>query len=331
VQEYLEFLETAANVEPADINSLATTYLGTEEPLYDRMMKVMVLGAVARRLEPGCKFDLVVVLKGKQGIKKSSFWKTLASPGWFTESVPDDDKDLLLNLHSTWIFELAELESVTNKRSAGKLKNIISTSSDLLRVPYGKATERRPRASIFVSSVNGDSFLRDETGERRYLVIECPQDPGKGESIDLEAVLRNRDQIWKAAVQAYRAGEKPYLDFEDQHESNVRNQEFQVEHPWGFPLDKWLRPRTQEYADWANQKEEGWRTSAPKEFLITQALIGSGVREEKSLQKADEGHMATLLRQRGYVSSQKTVKGIRGRYWSKPDDGFGGGARHIHL
>ncbi|MBM5802428.1 MAG: hypothetical protein FJ077_16815, partial [Cyanobacteria bacterium K_DeepCast_35m_m2_023] len=172
VEGYLEYLETAADVEPVDISCIATTYLGTEDPLYDRMMQVMVLGAVSRRFEPGCKFDYVVVLKGAQGIRKSTFWQALALPDWYTTSVPDDDKDLLLTLHSTWIFELAELESVTGKRSAGKLKNFISTSTDVFRVPYGKANERRPRRSIFVSTVNGDAFLRDETGERRYYVIE---------------------------------------------------------------------------------------------------------------------------------------------------------------
>ena len=69
-------------LKPADINSLSTTYLGTTEPLFDRYLKVGLIGAVKRRFEPGCKFDTVVTLDGDGGIYKSEFWIVLASPDW---------------------------------------------------------------------------------------------------------------------------------------------------------------------------------------------------------------------------------------------------------
>jgi predicted P-loop ATPase len=224
----------------------------------------------------------------------------------------------LLALHSTWIFELAELESVTGKRSVGKLKNIITTASDLLRVPYGKTTERRPRSSIFVSTVNGDAFLRDETGERRYYVIECPQDPAQGGFIDVEPVVRDRDRIWKAAVLAYRAGQKPYLEHELQHESDVRNEEYQVEDPWGPLLDDWLNP-TEHVSQWVEIRPEEWKMGAPEQFDTRQALLGSGVRDEKNLAKPDEMRMANLLKKRGYENTQRNVGGRKRRLWSKAE------------
>lgn len=319
VREYLEYLESAADVEPADLGTLATTYLGTDDPLYDRMLQVMVLGAVSRRFEPGCKFDYVVVLKGAQGIRKSTFWQALASPDWYTTSVSDDDKDLKLTVHSTWIFELAELESVTGKRSSGKLKNFISTPADDMRVPYGKAIERRPRRSIFVSSVNGDAFLRDETGERRYYVIECPQDPAQGVFIDVGAVVRDRDRIWKAAVLAYRAGQKPYLEHELQHESDVRNEAYQVEDPWAPLLDEWLE-RDPTYRECnAHLLGDDWRPGAPEQFDTRQALIGCSVRDETKLEKKDEMRMANLLKKRGYVNDQRHVGGRKRRLWRKAE------------
>jgi predicted P-loop ATPase len=318
IREYLEFVEQAEEIDPIDLDQLAGTYLGTEDPLYDQMLRITVLGAVSRRMEPGCKYDYVVVLKGDQGIRKSTFWEVLASPPWYNSSVPDDDKDLLLNVHSTWFFELAELEHVTNKRSAGKLKNTITTSVDLYRVPYGKASEHKPRPSIFVSTVNGDAFLRDETGERRYLVIECPQVYAKGERINLEAVLRDRDRIWKAAMKAYRAGEKPYLSHELQNESNLRNDDYQVEHPWGALLDEWLnKPPKRAELDVRYPGVELWKASAPEQFDSRQALIGCGVREEKNLQKNDEMTIAELLRKRGYVKRRVMVQGRRKWLWSK--------------
>ena len=320
VREYLEYVEQAEDIEPVDLERLAATYLGTEDPLYDQMLRVAVLGAVSRRMEPGCKYDYVVVLKGDQGIRKSTFWEVLASPAWYNSSVPDDDKDLLLNVHATWFFELAELEHITNKKSAGKLKNTITTSVDLYRVPYGKATEHKPRPSIFVSTVNGDTFLRDDTGERRYLVIECPQVYAKGELINLDAVVRDRDRIWKAAMQAYKAGEKPYLANELQNESNRRNDDYQAEHPWGSMLDEWLNP-SDHASKWVGANPDEFRHGAPKQFDSRQALIGSRARDEKNLSKNDEMEIAKLLKKRGYVKRQVTVAPkLRKWMWSKPEE-----------
>ena len=323
VREYLEFVDQAEDIEPVDLERLAATYLGTEDPLYDQMLRVAILGAVSRRMEPGCKYDYVVVLKGDQGIRKSTFWEVLASPAWYNSSVPDDDKDLLQNVHATWFFELAELEHVTNKKSAGKIKNIITTSIDNFRPPYGKAPSNMPRPSIFVSTVNGDTFLRDDTGERRYLVIECPQAYAKGELIDLDAVVRDRDRIWKAAMQAYRDGEKPYLSNELQNESNSRNDNYQAEHPWGSMLDEWLNKSPERAELRALYAGCEWKAGAPEQFDSRQALIGCGARDEKNLSKNDEMEIAKLLRKRGYVSRQVMVSGPpkrRKRMWSKPEE-----------
>jgi predicted P-loop ATPase len=226
--------------------------------------------------------------------------------------VPDEEKDLLQNIHSTWFFELAELEHVTSKRSAGKLKNTITTAIDNYRSPYGKAPERKPRSSVFVSSVNGEAFLRDDTGERRYYVIDCPQVYAKGELIDIDAVVRDRDRIWKAAMQAYKAGEKPCLSYDFQKESNLRNEDYQVEHPWAGPLDEWLTP-SEHAAKWVERYGD-FRKGAPEQFTSAQALIGCGVRDEKCLRKSDEMEIALLLTQRGYVKRRVKVKG-RPRQW----------------
>ena len=98
-------------------------------------------------------------------------------------------------LHTCWIYELAELESITNKREAGTLKNLISSVSDLIRPPYLSAHDDFPRMSIFWGSSNRRDFLRDETGAARYHVIELPHDAKKGFRIDTDRLLRDRDRI----------------------------------------------------------------------------------------------------------------------------------------
>ena len=233
VRQYLEMIEADQSLEPADLNTIARDYLGAESDTAGAMLRATLIGAVARVLEPGCQFDATCVLKGRQGMLKSSFWATLASPPWYNSTMPQGEKDAQLNIHSCWIFELAELESLTGRKDAGALKNLITTRSDLFRAPYGKATSPHPRPSIFVGSVNNESFLRDETGSHRYWVIELNNKP------DLQQLQANRDAIWKAAVLAHRAGELPMLRDKHQAASDAQNSAYEDEDPWLALVSTW--------------------------------------------------------------------------------------------
>ncbi|WP_259739714.1 VapE domain-containing protein [Synechococcus sp. CS-205] len=302
VREYLDTVAAEGDINPVDLDTLATTYLGTKDQLYDKMLRKALIGAVARVYDPGCQFDFVCVLKGKQGIRKSSFWKVLASHPWFNCTTPDDDKDLILNIHSCWIFELGELETITSKREVGQLRNLITTATDNIRVPYGKTTAPYPRCSILVGSVNGDAFLRDDEGSRRFGVIECPQDFDRGEQIDLEAVHRDREAIWKAAVLAYRNGELPCLDHADQIESNRRNSRYEQEHPWTAQLDAWARRQGTE------------------PFTTAEALAGADCRARDQIDRRHEMEAAAVLKKLGCPRERypSRAAGGRARRWLAP-------------
>ena len=304
IREYLEHLEVDGQVEAADLDRLATTYLGTADPLYDAMLAATLIGAVARVLRPGCKFDTCTVLRGSQGIFKSTFWKALASPAWFCDT-PNDDKDLKLAIQTCWIYELAELETKTNNKEAGAIKALLSSSVDNFRVPYGAGIEEHPRPSILVGSCNRDDFLRDSTGSRRFWVIDLPQDPDQGQCINIPQVRQDRDAIWKAALQAYRASKPPILSPEHQLASNNRNRGYEPEHIWLAPLQKWLK------------------TYAPAEFSTDMALIGAGLRDKERLGPHDQRIAAELLRDLGYARDEHQLRrdGKRmPRMWRRASD-----------
>jgi len=304
IREYLEHLEVDGQVEAADLDSLATTYLGTADPLYDAMLAATLIGAVARVLRPGCKFDTCTVLRGSQGIFKSTFWKALASPAWFCDT-PNDDKDLKLAIQTCWIYELAELETKTGNKEAGAIKALLSSSVDNFRVPYGAGIEEHPRPSILVGSCNRDDFLRDSTGSRRFWVIDLPQDPDQGQCINIPRVRQDRDAIWKAALLAYRAGRLPILSPVHQLASNNRNRGYEPEHIWLAPLQKWLK------------------TYAPSEFSTDEALIGAGLRDKERLGPHDQRIAAELLRDLGYARDEHQLRkdGKRmPRMWRRASD-----------
>ncbi len=131
-----------------------------------------LISAVARIFQPGCKADCCLILEGPQGIKKSTTLRTLAEP-WFIDHIPElGTKDSLIQVHSAWVIELAELESIS-RAEVGSIKQFISTQTDTFRPPYGKRASDFPRQCVFAGSVNNNTYLRDETGGRRFWPVKC--------------------------------------------------------------------------------------------------------------------------------------------------------------
>ena len=97
VQDYLEQVEKNSLVYPTNINSVSSDFLKTTDQLFDRMMKVFLIGAVKRAFERGCKFDTMLVIKGEQGIGKSTFFRNLVpNETWFSDTPQTNPKQRLI-------------------------------------------------------------------------------------------------------------------------------------------------------------------------------------------------------------------------------------------
>ena len=228
VEDYFRELEHDDSIQPHDMSQLANTYLGTTDPLYDEMWAATFRAGVHRMWYPGCQHDTVLVFQGPQGGGKTTAAKKMAIKSrWFSSSSHDQLKDQTIALHKVFITELAELEHITGRRSAGALKNFISITTDLVRAPYGRSFEEMDRRSIMVATVNGREFLRDHTGERRFWFIELS--PGR---IDTNRLEKAMPSIWKGALMQCRAGMEGVLSAASQELSNRRNDAFHVENPY---------------------------------------------------------------------------------------------------
>ena len=209
LQEYLEGLvwDGVPRVE-----TLLIRYLKAEDTSYTRVVtRKFMAGAVARGMEPGCKFDSVLTLIGAQGTGKSLLADVLGGE-WYNDNIQTfTGKEASEQLRGVWIVEIPEVDRFSAKYEASAVKQFITRRDDIYRVPFERRTTPHPRRCVFLASTNAPEFLTDATGNRRWWIVRCSATPdARGE--DLSSLRRDRDQVWAEAVALWRAGEPLTLD-----------------------------------------------------------------------------------------------------------------------
>jgi predicted P-loop ATPase len=227
--------------EGTEGNHLETLYdvgrvaLGITDQLGLEMVAKTLIGAVARALSPGCEQQTCLVLQGPQGAGKTTFYKALFGNEFFGHlDTNRDQRDWAMAMATKWCVELGELEAFTSKKSAGMLKNFLSSATDTYRRPYDRKPRTVPRHSICVGSVNVGCPLVDDTGNRRYWMVPV------GDRIDIEWVRSNRDRIWAAAKVLYDKGEPWWFDYDAEKVVMERAEQYRQTHPWEEILSELL-------------------------------------------------------------------------------------------
>ena len=192
------------------INTLLIDYFGAEDNAYTRAaIRKTLVAAVARVFEPGIKFDTALILVGEQGTYKSTFVKKLGME-WFSDTFTTvQGKESFEQIQGAWLIEMAELSGL-KKAEVESIKHYISKREDMFRPAYGRTVETYKRQCIFFGTTNNKDFLRDPTGNRRFMPIDVrPEYATKSVNDDLTQDEVN--QIWAEAYQLYLAKEPLYL------------------------------------------------------------------------------------------------------------------------
>src|SRR5690606_27509320 len=123
-----------------------------------------------------------------------------------------------------WICEYGELQGM-RKGDVAKIKAQLSRSTDRARLAYGRLPVRQPRQSIGAGTTNNgktSEYLMDSTGNRRFWPIEVT-------FCDIEALERDRDQLWAEASIREASGASIRLPEELWPAAAVEQQERTVE------------------------------------------------------------------------------------------------------
>lgn len=220
------------------IDAWLCAYYGAEPtPWCKTIGPRFLIAAVARAYKPGCKVDTVLIFEGGQGVGKSTGLRELFSDDWFSDTpIEIGNKDAFQNLAGKWFIELGELSSFS-RRDANSLKVFFSSNADTYRPSYGRRTVTMPRQCVFGGSTNDSTYLPDDTGNRRFWPFAT------GGAVDVAGITRDRAQLWAEAVVRYRAGERWWLDRDEDLEFSEERESRLVVEPWLDPIRAFLIDR----------------------------------------------------------------------------------------
>ncbi|BCS33972.1 hypothetical protein TBR22_A32010 [Luteitalea sp. TBR-22] len=186
------------------------TYAGAADTPYVRAVGALPLIAAVRRVrQPGSKFDELLILEATQGTGKSSGLRALCPrEDWFSDDLPlgVDSKLVIERTTGRWLIEAAELHGHRGRETEA-LKAFLSRQVDgPVRLAYGRLPTTVPRQFILVGTTNArTAYLKDPTGARRFWPVTVG-------TFDLDALARDRDQLWAEAAAREAAGASIRLD-----------------------------------------------------------------------------------------------------------------------
>lgn len=180
-----------------------------------RAGRYTLIGAVARAMDPGCRFDTVLVLEGSQGEYKSTVVEILGGD-WYLDGLGSEgkmDKEAVIAMAGFWMIELAEIDYHLRQNNASALKAFLSRRTDTYRPLYGRSALQAPRQSIFIGTTNKDLYLVDSTGNRRFLPVPIFT---KGTPPNPRSLIYIMPQLWAQAVVQWKAGERYHFEGQDE-------------------------------------------------------------------------------------------------------------------
>lgn len=228
----------------------------------DKLMRKWGIQAVAAAFSPdGIAAQGILTFVGPQNIGKTT---------WFRKLVPEDldavltghtldlkSKDSIFIALTYWIVELGELDATFKKSEVSAMKAFITQPQDKLRRPYAAVESNFGRRTVFGGSVNGEEFLADPTGNRRYLTI-----PVSGFEFDHGVDMQ---QVWAEFHSLWTGGEAFFLSMDEVAELNTHNEQFTIIDP--------LEERISGAFDWGPHVTMwSWMT-------VTDVLMRIGIRE----------------------------------------------------
>lgn len=276
-------------------------YAGAADTPYVRAVGLYSWTAQAgRALDAGCQADMVPILVSKQGTRKTSLVRAIA-PGedQFVEiNLMDRDDDTTRKMRGKSVVELGELRGM-HSRAKEDIKAFVTRRTEEWVPKYQEFAKQFKRRFVFYGTTNKDDFLADETGERRYL----PFDVGEDMQLDVEGVVRDREQLWAEAVALWRDGGIRWQDAE--RLAAGEHEKFKDIDPWTPIARRWLLED--------DPLNGGAPVDRPFSWGTDDVLVGAIGLASKHIGRGEQTRLGKLLLGIKGMEKKK-IKGVGWRY-----------------
>ena len=265
------------------VETFFTENMGVEDSAYTRAVARYLFSAMAGRvLEPGVQADMVPILVGPQGYRKSSAVRALSpSPKFFVEiDLGEKDDNLARRQRGKLLGEIAELNGL-HTRDLEWIKACVARPSENWVPKYKEFSTEYPRRLVFIGTTNAVEFLGDTSGERRWLPLTVTR------VADIENIVKCRPQLWAEARELFLAGGVDWRGAEylagDAHEKHTMTD------VWEEEILRWLDTPNEVGA-------EGEETPRGRGFFTTaQVMDGALGQLAKNSKRGDEMRISKIL------------------------------------
>jgi hypothetical protein len=273
-------------------------YFGVEASAYTTAASRYIWTAMAGRvMTPGCQADMVPILTGAQGQGKTRGVRAMVPEDTFRELSFHQDEDARARLmRGALMVELGELSGLRS-REIETIKAWITRSKEDWVPKYQEYAVTLQRRCVIQGTSNPTDLLDDPTGARRWLPMACGE-------VDVEAIARDRDQLWAEARVMHAAGGVEWR--EAQALAEGVHDDYRVTDTWEDAIERWLETPD---LDGTLPGADGFNTHD----VLTQALCF----REHAVKRADEMRAAKVLKALGFRNKVQKAEGRSVRRWSR--------------
>jgi predicted P-loop ATPase len=271
--------------------------------------KYLWTALAGRVLDPGCQADMVPILVGDQGVRKTTSLRALVvSPDHFTEiSLSERDDNLSRKMRGRLVGEIGELRGL-HSRDLEDIKSFITRTHEVWTPKYREFATTYARRIVLVGTTNTEEFLADPTGNRRWL-------PVKVGNVDVARIEADRLQLWAEGAVMWLAGGIAWQAAQalapEHHAAHT------MQDTWEDAIREWLdKPYMvgDGIKEWRNPHPDGLK-NGERPFTTQEVLVDAIELLIATTNRGHEMRAAKALMALGYRQERKMVGRSRARYW----------------
>lgn len=261
----------------------------------------------ARALQPGAQVDMVPIVFGDEGTRKTSGVKAMApTPEAFVVmqlNVHDDN--LARKMRGKLVGELGELKGLSS-RDGDDIREWITRTTEEWTPKYREFAARVPRRIVFIGTANkySDPLPEGEIG-RRWL----PMTINAGTVVDTDAIAHDCAQLWAEGAALFETHGVHYHEAEAL--AHAVRDDYRMEDTWGSDIRAWLNAADDFDTDGVRHRD--------RLFTISELARGVGMNVQR-ITRSDEIRLGRVLRSLGFDKARvRDADGSKLWVWGKPE------------